>query len=263
MRRPSWPRRCGRVSVCWGEGGGRREDAQAKLATQVRAWFRVWAGQARGAGERSNRTRGRGVAPSPLATADGGDRRQAKRCFLVVVVVFAVSPQALRTRLWPYMHEAPLSVRLLTNHLTRWQVSCVYGAQQSEDPRLLRLMAAPHGWLGCARSLHSLSHAPRAPNPHLRHRCMTRSASGTSPLTRRWSWWGSRRRGSGAATRRRTATGTRRSQLPEEGQRRAVLLRCCRGVETDLWLRLLCRAAWCCFAFSSLCPPVLAHSPHA
>jgi hypothetical protein len=35
----------------------------------------------------------------------------------------AAATQALRSRLWPYMSEAPLTIKLLTNHITKWQVS--------------------------------------------------------------------------------------------------------------------------------------------
>lgn len=33
--------------------------------------------------------------------------------------------QALRERLWPYMTEGPLSLKLLINHITKWQVGCM------------------------------------------------------------------------------------------------------------------------------------------
>jgi hypothetical protein len=32
--------------------------------------------------------------------------------------------EALRERLWPYMTEGHLSIKLLVNHITKWQVRC-------------------------------------------------------------------------------------------------------------------------------------------
>jgi fatty acid desaturase len=49
--------------------------------------------------------------------------------------------QALRERLWPYMHEAPLSLKLLTNHITKWQVRACGGACVLHS--FERLAAAP------------------------------------------------------------------------------------------------------------------------
>ncbi len=63
----------------------------------------------------------------------------------------------MRERLLPYLTEATLSMRLLTNHITRWQVGGAVGREnvvgKARSPRHARAVIVPR-YLKCMKEVH-------------------------------------------------------------------------------------------------------------